>query len=91
MGRKTVVEYRVYDGSDALARAAAEHFLETAQAAIRARGRARIAISGGNTPKRTFELLANPQEPFLKTMRRSNSIGWMSAAFPRIILTAITA
>jgi 6-phosphogluconolactonase len=68
MGRKTVVEYRVYDGSDALARAAAEHFLETAQAAIRARGRARIAISGGNTPKRTFELLANPQEPFLKTM-----------------------
>ena len=68
MGRKTSVEYRVYDGSDALSRAAAEHFLETAQAAVAARGRARIAISGGSTPKRTFELLANPAERYLKAM-----------------------
>ena len=68
MGRKTSVEYRVYDGADALSRAAAEHFLETAQAAVAARGRARIAISGGSTPKRTFELLANPAERYLKAM-----------------------
>jgi len=68
MGRKTVIEYRVYDGPDALARAAAEHFLETTQAAVAARGRARIAISGGNTPKETFGLLASPQERFLEAM-----------------------
>jgi len=68
MGRKISVEYRVYDGADALSRAAAEHFLETAQAAVAARGKARIAISGGNTPKRTFELMANPAERYLKAM-----------------------
>ena len=68
MGRKTEVEYRVYDGADALSRAAAEHFLETAQAAATARGKVRIAISGGSTPKKTFALLANPAEPFLTAM-----------------------
>ncbi len=68
MARKIEVEYRVYEGADALSRAAAEHFLETAQAAVKARGKARIAISGGSTPKRTFALLANPAEPFLKAM-----------------------
>ena len=68
MARKIEVEYRVYDGADALSRAAAEHFLETAQAAVAAHGLARIAISGGSTPKRTFELLANPAEKFATTM-----------------------
>ncbi|HZD50572.1 MAG TPA: 6-phosphogluconolactonase [Silvibacterium sp.] len=68
MGRKIAVEYRVYDGADALSRAAAEHFLETAQSAVAARGKARIAVSGGRTPKATFELLANPSEHFLKAM-----------------------
>jgi 6-phosphogluconolactonase len=68
MPRKIQVEYRVYDGADALSRAAAEHFLETALAAVAARGKARIAISGGNTPKTTFELLANPAERYLKAM-----------------------
>jgi 6-phosphogluconolactonase len=66
---KTIeVEYRVYDGADALNRAAAELFVESAKAAVAARGKARIAISGGNTPKTTFALLANPAEPFLKAM-----------------------
>jgi 6-phosphogluconolactonase len=68
MPRKTAVEYRVYDGADALSRAAAEHFLETAQNAAKANGVARIAISGGNTPKRTFELLANPAEKYVAAM-----------------------
>lgn len=68
MPQKTVVEYRVYEGGDALSRAAAEHFLQTAQAAAAANGVARIAISGGNTPKRTFELLANPAEKYLTAM-----------------------
>lgn len=68
MPRKTEVEYRVFDGADALSRAAAEHFLETAQAAVASHGVARIAISGGSTPKRTFELLANPADKFLGAM-----------------------
>ena len=68
MPRKTEVEYRVYDGADALSRAAAEHFLETTQAAVATHGVARVAVSGGNTPKRTFELLANPAEKFATAM-----------------------
>src|SRR5580698_5474677 len=68
MPKNIQVEYRVYDGADALSRAAAEYFLENTQAAVAARGRARVAISGGSTPKRTFELLANPAEPFLKAV-----------------------
>jgi 6-phosphogluconolactonase len=68
MPRRTEVEYRIYDGADALARAAAEHFLEQTQAAVAARGVARVAISGGSTPKRTFKLLANPAERFVAAM-----------------------
>jgi 6-phosphogluconolactonase len=40
----------------------AEQILEVAQAAAATRGVARIAISGGHTPKRTFELLASEQQ-----------------------------
>ena len=68
MTRKTEVEYRVYAGADALARAAAEHLLASVQQAVAARGKARIAISGGSTPKATFALLANPQERYLQAM-----------------------
>ena len=68
MPRRVEVQYRVYDESDALSRAAAEHFLAKAQAAVRARGVARVAISGGNTPRPVFELLANPAEKFLSAM-----------------------
>jgi 6-phosphogluconolactonase len=68
MAKKIAVEYRVYDGPDALAYAAAEHLLEQAQQAVAARGKARVAVSGGSTPKRTFALLANPREKFLKVM-----------------------
>ncbi|MGC1296994.1 MAG: 6-phosphogluconolactonase [Alloacidobacterium sp.] len=68
MAKTIAVEYRVYDGPAALAHAAAEHFLEQAQKSVAAKGEVRIAVSGGSTPKRTFELLANPQEKFLQAM-----------------------
>ena len=68
MAKQIAVEYRVYDDPAALSKAAADHFLEAAQAAIAARGKARIAVSGGRTPKRTFELLANPAERYLSAM-----------------------
>ena len=45
---------------------AAEWITSAVESAIRTRGVARIAISGGNTPKRAFELLADPVHPFLK-------------------------
>jgi 6-phosphogluconolactonase len=48
--------------ADELARAMAEQVLEAAQAAAATRGVARIAISGGNTPRRTFELLASEKQ-----------------------------
>lgn len=41
-----------------LARRAAEHVNNRAQAGIAARGRFRIALSGGSTPRATYELLA---------------------------------
>ena len=43
---------------------AADWIAASVESAVRARGVARIAISGGNTPKRTFELLADRSHPF---------------------------
>ena len=50
--------YSVSSSTEALAQQAAEYLLNRIHQAVAARGRARIAISGGSTPKRTFELLA---------------------------------
>lgn len=46
--------------SNALYKKAAQIFLETATAAIKERGQAAVAVSGGSTPKKLFELLAEP-------------------------------
>lgn len=43
---------------DAASRAAADELIELAGAAIAARGRCDVALSGGSTPKRLFQLLA---------------------------------
>ena len=63
MARAVTVTYRVAESAGAVAQAAAELFASSASAAVTARGRARIAISGGSTPKAMFALLA--AEPFL--------------------------
>jgi 6-phosphogluconolactonase len=68
MAVTTAVTYEVSATPGALGLSMAEHLLEQVQSAVSARGVARIAISGGNTPKATFELLANPNERFLKLM-----------------------
>jgi 6-phosphogluconolactonase len=60
MSVTTAVTYKVLPDGEALARAMAEQLLAAAQEAVASRGVARIAISGGNTPKRTFEMLAEP-------------------------------
>jgi len=50
----------VYDDYEALSRAAAELFLRQANEAIKDRGRFSVALSGGHTPERIYELLAGP-------------------------------
>jgi 6-phosphogluconolactonase len=64
MPRPTTVTYRVYSTPVAVALAAAELFASSVAAAVNARGIARVAISGGTTPKAMFGLLADPAQPF---------------------------
>lgn len=64
MSKKIHVDYRVYDQQDALSHATAEYFVQRIQAAVTARGLARIAISGGGSPKPVFALLADPHQPY---------------------------
>jgi len=65
MPRPVDVSYLVYPTNTAVAAAAAELFSSTAAAAVASRGVARIAISGGSTPKAMFALLADPAKPYL--------------------------
>jgi 6-phosphogluconolactonase len=58
MAEKIEVLYYVDSSADAVSRRAAQYLVDGIAAAVAARGKARIAISGGNTPKGTFELLA---------------------------------
>jgi 6-phosphogluconolactonase len=51
----------VFDDAEAVARAAAERFVETSNEAIRATGRFSVALSGGSTPQRTYQLLASDE------------------------------
>lgn len=53
-------DLRVYKDAEELARAGAQLFVDEAAEAVRARGRFRIALSGGSTPRRVYELLATP-------------------------------
>ncbi|MGA3119036.1 MAG: 6-phosphogluconolactonase [Syntrophobacteraceae bacterium] len=50
----------VYADYEALSRAAAELFLRRANEAINDHGRFIVALSGGHTPERAYELLAGP-------------------------------
>ena len=51
-------ELRVFSDAARLYRAAAGEFVARAQAAVRAQGRFRVALSGGSTPRGLFSLLA---------------------------------
>jgi len=55
------MEVRVYPDREMLSHAAAEFFVRQAGLAVRTRGRFSVALSGGQTPRRTYELLAHPQ------------------------------
>lgn len=60
IARDAVTPVRVFEDADGLGRALAEEFAALAQAAIAARGRFMVALSGGSTPKRLYRLLSGP-------------------------------
>ena len=66
MARTTLVTLDVSPDAAAVAKKAAEHFAATVKQAVAARGMARVAISGGSTPKRMFAVLS--EEPFLSDL-----------------------
>ena len=68
MARHLQIKYYVEPDAGALARRAAQYFVEMAGEAVEAHGRARIAISGGTTPKAAFELLADRNQPWRSRM-----------------------
>jgi 6-phosphogluconolactonase len=51
-----------------MALASARLFAAKVEQAVRTRGIARVAISGGTTPKNMFKLLADPAGPFVSTV-----------------------
>ncbi|HWT66811.1 MAG TPA: 6-phosphogluconolactonase [Terracidiphilus sp.] len=67
MGKQLRIEYRVVADAAALAAQAAEEMTRAAEQAA-ARGVARIAVSGGSTPKAAFQLLADPAQPWRARM-----------------------
>jgi len=68
MRRKLTIKYYVEPDPAALARRVTHHLVEMVSEADEANGRARIAVSGGSTPKAAFQLLADPKQPFRKRM-----------------------
>jgi len=76
MSQTLKVVYSIEPDAEGLAQRAAQYFVEQAERAVGARGRARIAISGGSTPKAAFALLADPAEPWRARMPWSKLDLW---------------
>ncbi len=64
MPKKIQVHYQVEANNEAASVTAADWIAWSVESAVRAHGIARIAISGGGGPKRTFQLLADSAHPF---------------------------
>ena len=54
------MERHVFSTADEVLRALADFFVAKASQAVAARGRFAVALSGGNSPKKLYELLASP-------------------------------
>ena len=76
MSQPLKIVYFVAPDAEALAHRTARHFVELAERAVGARGQARIAISGGSTPKAAFALLADPALPWRARMPWSQLDLW---------------
>jgi 6-phosphogluconolactonase len=68
MHRKLHIKYYVEPDPAALAQRAAQYFSEMVSESVADQNRARIAISGGSTPKAAFHLLADPDQPWRARM-----------------------
>jgi 6-phosphogluconolactonase len=66
MPRAVTVTYAVWPSPAEVAAAAADAFASAAASAAKARGIARIAISGGTTPKAMFAVLADRSQPYFE-------------------------
>ena len=63
---------KICPDATALARAAAEHFVALSVAAVNARGRFAVALSGGSTPKALYSLLATDEFAAIPTVGPAN-------------------
>lgn len=52
---------RIFETAEKVARAAADYFAEIAVSSISAEGRFSVALAGGSTPRRTYQLLATEE------------------------------
>jgi 6-phosphogluconolactonase len=68
MPKPVAATLEIFDTTSALALASARLFASHVERAVASRGIARIAISGGSTPKGMFKLLADPIQPFAETV-----------------------
>ena len=68
MPKPVTVTYQVWPSPKEVSMASARLFASHIEQAVATRGVARIAISGGSTPKVMFELLADPTKPFAETI-----------------------
>ena len=57
----TASDIRVLEDDEEVARAAATWFVDIAASSISARGRFSVALAGGSTPRRTYQLLAGDE------------------------------
>ena len=55
-GKQLLIKYYVEPDPAAVARHAAQYFVEMVGEAVAGQGRARIAISGGSTPRAAFQI-----------------------------------
>ena len=61
MPSPTPPDLHVYEDPEAVARAVARRFVELAREAVESHGRFAVALAGGSTPKRVYELLATEE------------------------------
>ncbi len=68
MPRPVEITAKLAPMPEEVAKLSADLFAAKVKEAVEARGVARIAISGGSTPRAVFELLADPASPYLTTI-----------------------
>lgn len=68
LARKLEIRYAVEQDTEAMARHATQFIVSSVREAAEARGRARIAISGGSTPRTVFQMLGDRNRPWRAQM-----------------------